>query len=652
MAESASVDPPPSPPPAPVEVAEEALTAAPVPALYVGDLHPDVADGQLVEHFSSVGEVASVRVCRDTLSGQSLGYGYVNFTSPTDASDAIEKLNHTPLNGRLIRVMWSYRDSELRKSGIGNLFVKNLNESIDNVGLHDIFSKFGSILSCKVATFPDGKSKGYGFVQFDTQNAANAAIDDLNGSVVEGKQIYVGHFIKKSERMLHGSEATYTNLYMKNLDLEVAEEILWEKFSEFGKITNLTIVKDDNGNSRGFGFVNFDNPEDAKKAMEAMNGKKLGSKALYVARAQKKVEREEILRHQYEEKQKEQFNKFKASNIYIKNIDDDVDDDALREHFSKCGTITSAKIMRDDKGISKGFGFVCFSNPEEASKAVSTLHGCMFHGKPLYVAIAQKKEERQAQLQQQYAQQIAGLVGSSAAVVPAVYPPIFYPPAGVMPQIPPQQGLVFQHMGMRPGWRPGGFTLPARPAFQSVTVPMVPGSPRQHRQNRGRLNGYVHPQAGQAMSYTPNYQPPSQSTNSLKDTSSRQRGGYKYPSDGRHQEMNNGLAVVTSGSAPNAQGTEMLSSMLAAASPQQQKQMLGERLFPLVQNIKFDLAAKITGMLLEMDNSELLLLLESPEALSAKVEEAVQVLKISKVKVGSGQENHQPNYLSSEVSAN
>ncbi|KAK1281797.1 putative polyadenylate-binding protein [Acorus calamus] len=549
MAESASVDPPPSPPPAPVEVAEEALTAAPVPALYVGDLHPDVADGQLVEHFSSVGEVASVRVCRDTLSGQSLGYGYVNFTSPTDASDAIEKLNHTPLNGRLIRVMWSYRDSELRKSGIGNLFVKNLNESIDNVGLHDIFSKFGSILSCKVATFPDGKSKGYGFVQFDTQNAANAAIDDLNGSVVEGKQIYVGHFIKKSERMLHGSEATYTNLYMKNLDLEVAEEILWEKFSEFGKITNLTIVKDDNGNSRGFGFVNFDNPEDAKKAMEAMNGKKLGSKALYVARAQKKVEREEILRHQYEEKQKEQFNKFKASNIYIKNIDDDVDDDALREHFSKCGTITSAKIMRDDKGISKGFGFVCFSNPEEASKA-------------------------------------------------------------------------------------------------------VPGSPRQHRQNRGRLNGYVHPQAGQAMSYTPNYQPPSQSTNSLKDTSSRQRGGYKYPSDGRHQEMNNGLAVVTSGSAPNAQGTEMLSSMLAAASPQQQKQMLGERLFPLVQNIKFDLAAKITGMLLEMDNSELLLLLESPEALSAKVEEAVQVLKISKVKVGSGQENHQPNYLSSEVSAN
>ena len=59
----------------------------------------------------------------------------------------------------------------------------------------------------------------------------------------------------------------------------------------------------------------------------------------------------------------------------MKNIDDHVSDEELRDHFSACGTITSAKIMRDDKGISKGFGFVCFSTPEEANKAVNTFHG-------------------------------------------------------------------------------------------------------------------------------------------------------------------------------------------------------------------------------------------------------------------------------------
>merc|ERR1712029_1092530 len=76
------------------------------------------------------------------------------------------------------------------------------------------------------------------------------------------------------------------------------------------------------------------------------------------------------------------------------------------------------------------------------------------------------------------------------------------------------------------------------------------------------------------------------------------------------------------------QGQEPLTaSMLAAAQPQEQKQMLGERLFPLIQRMHPDLAGKITGMLLEIDNSELLHMLESQESLKLKVEEAVAVLQ-------------------------
>lgn len=133
-----------------------------------------------------------------------------------------------------------------------------------------------------------------------------------------------------------------------------------------------------------------------------------------------------------------------------------------------------------------------------------------------------------------------------------------------------------------------------------------------------------------------------------------------YPQNRRQGDMNNVPLALSASSSP--QGMESLSSRLAAAPLPQQKQMLGERLFPLVQNHKVilfsllilrviitprrsvhfwwlieicwwlqaDLASKITGMLLEMDNSELLLLLESPESLAAKVEEAVQVLELSK----------------------
>jgi len=73
---------------------------------------------------------------------------------------------------------------------------------------------------------------------------------------------------------------------------------------------------------------------------------------------------------------------------------------------------------------------------------------------------------------------------------------------------------------------------------------------------------------------------------------------------------------------------DLSAATLAAAPPKQQKQLLGERLFPLIQNIEPQLAGKITGMLLEMDNGELLNLLESPDALNAKIMEAISVLQM------------------------
>merc|ERR1712183_244434 len=71
----------------------------------------------------------------------------------------------------------------------------------------------------------------------------------------------------------------------------------------------------------------------------------------------------------------------------------------------------------------------------------------------------------------------------------------------------------------------------------------------------------------------------------------------------------------------------LTASALASASPDMQKNMIGERLYPLIHNSQPELAGKITGMLLEMDNSELLHLLESPDALNHKITEALQVLK-------------------------
>jgi len=68
-------------------------------------------------------------------------------------------------------------------------------------------------------------------------------------------------------------------------------------------------------------------------------------------------------------------------------------------------------------------------------------------------------------------------------------------------------------------------------------------------------------------------------------------------------------------------------AQLNAAPPEQQRIMLGEALYPLVESLERDHAAKITGMLLEMDRAEVLNLLESPEALGSRVQEAMEVLR-------------------------
>ena len=70
----------------------------------------------------------------------------------------------------------------------------------------------------------------------------------------------------------------------------------------------------------------------------------------------------------------------------------------------------------------------------------------------------------------------------------------------------------------------------------------------------------------------------------------------------------------------------LTASMLAQAPPSEQKQMLGERLFPLIQGLFPDMAGKITGMLLEIDNSELVHMLEHKESLSSKVRKFFNLL--------------------------
>lgn len=596
-------------------------------SLYVGDLDFNVTDSQLYDLFNQAGQVVSVRVCRDMSTRRSLGYGYVNYNNPQDAARAMDLLNFTPLNGKTIRVMYSHRDPSIRKSGSANIFIKNLDKAIDNKALHDTFSTFGNILSCKIATDPSGQSKGYGFVQFENDESAQNAIDKLNGMLINDKQVYVGNFLRKQERETVTSKTKFNNVYVKNLAETTTEEDLEKIFGEYGPITSVVVMRDGNGKSKCFGFVNFENADDAGNAVEALNGKKVDEKEWYVGKAQKKSERELELKSRFEQTAKETVDKFQGVNLYVKNLDDSIDDDKLKELFSEFGTITSCKVMRDPSGVSRGSGFVAFSSPEEASRALAEMNGKMVVSKPLYVALAQRKEERRAKLQAQFSQMRPVAMAPTLAPRMPMYPPgapglgqqLFYgqaPPA----IIPPQAGFGYQQQ-LVPGMRPGGAPMP------NFFVPMVQQGQQGQRPGGRRGAGPVQ-QAQQPMPLMQQQMVP--------------RGRvYRYP-PGRNMGdipmpgLGGGMLSVPydmGGMLPRdaAFGQPMpvpaLATALANAPPDQQRTMLGENLYPLVDQLEHEQAAKVTGMLLEMDQTEVLHLLESPDALKAKVAEAMDVLR-------------------------
>merc|ERR1712241_568606 len=310
--------------------------------------------------------------------------------------------------------------------------------------------------------------------------------------------------------------------------------------------------------------------------------------------AQKKAERQAELKKKFEALKMERLNRYQGVNLYVKNLDDTIDDDKLRQEFAPFGTITSAKVMYEE-GRSKGFGFVCFSSPEEATKAVTEMNGRIIVSKPLYVALAQRKEDRKAHLASQYMQRVTGMrmqqMGQQMA----------YPQQGYFVQAPiPQPQRFFNQAqanvrGAQPRWPqqprgavpPGQMQMGMNPGFRT----RGPAGPRGMNQAQAAAAAMVARPMGQQM----------------MPAMMRGVGGQLPPHLAAAAAQN--PAMVAAQPIPQQQpqpavliqGQEPLTaSMLAAAPPQEQKQMLGERLFPLIQGMYPELAGKITGMLLEI----------------------------------------------------
>ncbi|KAA0710092.1 Splicing factor 3B subunit 4 [Triplophysa tibetana] len=169
-------------------------------------------------------------------------------------------------------------------------------------------------------------------------------------------------------------------VYVGGLDEKVSEPLLWELFLQAGPVVNTHMPKDRvTGQHQGYGFVEFLSEEDADYAIKIMNMIKLYGKPIRVNKASAHNKNLDV-----------------GANIFIGNLDPEIDEKLLYDTFSAFGVILQTpKIMRDpDTGNSKGYAFINYASFDASDAAIEAMNGQYLCNRPITVSYAFKKDSK------------------------------------------------------------------------------------------------------------------------------------------------------------------------------------------------------------------------------------------------------------------
>lgn len=340
-------------------------------ALHISNLHPETTEQEIFQHFSVAGAIANVRILRDAETRLPRGYAYVNFLDQEEAEKALNSLNFSILHGNEIRVMRAIPPSSFNPRA--NIFVKNLPAGCTTSRFHDAFSGFGAILSARIGQDSSGNLLSHGYLQFETEEAAQAAIKaSADGQITiagEPSNVTATPFVNRAQRESNGA---FTNVFVRNFPASWSAEDFVEFAKKFGSVTSHFIRTDlsnpitKSQSETGFAFANYATHEEAVKAIDAMNKEVVSGFPIQAFEAKTKAAR------QAEKAQLQKAYASTRSNLYVKFIPvDQLSKEEIEGRFRSLGQVNSFVLLTNPQGNYTGVAYVNYADQATAERALA-----------------------------------------------------------------------------------------------------------------------------------------------------------------------------------------------------------------------------------------------------------------------------------------
>lgn len=332
-----------------------------------------------------------------------------------------------------------------------SLYVGNIDPRVTDAFLQETFGANDGKVS-KIKLIKDkqtGASCGFGFIEFESHEAAQAALQKFNGFKLMDFELKVNWANSSPSQNSHhnntgansnghqnnfnspklGANGLY-NVFVGDLDVAVDDALLESTFKAYPSLTDARVMVDHETNrSRGYGFIMFKEKQDAQQAIQEMNGKSLLNRSLRLNWAHPRSENpshrkptqvapldyNDILAHGSETN----------VTVYVGNLAPELTEAALKEAFSVYGEIQEVRAYSD-----KGYGFIMFKERENAAHAIVGLNGKTLGSKQIKCHWGREKEH-QVPLQNTTGLHLPGnpyISQNQAVYSPYQYQNLTYPP--------------------------------------------------------------------------------------------------------------------------------------------------------------------------------------------------------------------------------